>query len=356
MRVWHAFSKLIIGPIWKKPLSKICVFISDSQAMQDVEPHLLNQIPFAPPVLVTFPFSDQFGPEFRRSNSYDEKRIWVLRDVIASIESGLVWTKNGLIFAESVGSMRRCISGPIEDMLMPVSRFAIQGPAVLCPDTGYYHWIHEILPNLLHILKHMEASTILVPSTANAYVFETLKALLGKSRFEASVAVNSGAFTVNNLLMIPITYRSGFSHPTDLEILRKFSEKISHNQDCIRQRCLYISRREAPKRHIANEDAIEAVLKDNGFETVLAEHLTFLEQVMLFSEAEVIVAPHGAGLANMIWRRGRCRIVELMPPAFNDVYARLSVQLGFEYKVIRGEGQNGNLWFDPIKVLHVAVR
>lgn len=75
---------------------------------------------------------------------------------------------------------------------------------------------------------------------------------------------------------------------------------------------LYLSRRTAKVRRILNEDEVISRLEAQGFQAVQPETLTIPDQIKLFSEAEAIVAPHGAGLTNMIFAASP-KIIELIP-------------------------------------------
>jgi hypothetical protein len=57
--------------------------------------------------------------------------------------------------------------------------------------------------------------------------------------------------------------------------------------------------------------------REQRFEIVRCEDLSFETQVTIFSEASVIVGAHGSGLANLIFAPPNAKIVELMGPRFN---------------------------------------
>jgi capsular polysaccharide biosynthesis protein len=40
--------------------------------------------------------------------------------------------------------------------------------------------------------------------------------------------------------------------------------------------------------------------------------LSAVEQIRLFAEAEIVVAPHGAGTANVLFAPQECRVIELI--------------------------------------------
>ena len=55
----------------------------------------------------------------------------------------------------------------------------------------------------------------------------------------------------------------------------------------------------------------------------------------LISNASTIVAPHGAGLANLVAARPGTEVVEILSRNwFNTCYAKLSVQLGCDYHFV----------------------
>lgn len=97
-----------------------------------------------------------------------------------------------------------------------------------------------------------------------------------------------------------------------------------------RRRKLFLSRRSARRRRLINEDQVLAALP--GFERIELESLSVAEETALFAEASVIVAPHGAGLTNLLFCTGPTAVVELVyddaPP---HVYRRLAGLLGHPY-------------------------
>lgn len=63
---------------------------------------------------------------------------------------------------------------------------------------------------------------------------------------------------------------------------------------------------------LRNEAEILAALRPRGFEPVLAERLTMAEQIALFSGAEMVCGPHGAGLANMLHAPADAILIEIL--------------------------------------------
>ncbi|TVR25574.1 MAG: glycosyltransferase family 61 protein [Nitriliruptor sp.] len=131
-----------------------------------------------------------------------------------------------------------------------------------------------------------------------------------------------------------LTPYSGFVECSDIRLLQS---SISHSStpDLPRPENIYVSRQNTPRRALSNEQELEGALSSNGFKVVYAEKLSLQEQMRVFRRATSIVAPHGAGLANLIWSEQPCRVVEIFPHGMhNDCYARLAASLGFRYRPI----------------------
>ncbi|MGL5075704.1 MAG: glycosyltransferase family 61 protein, partial [Waterburya sp.] len=71
-------------------------------------------------------------------------------------------------------------------------------------------------------------------------------------------------------------------------------------------------------------------LEPLGFAIYILEEMSYLEQVKLFAQAQVIVAPHGAGLTNLIFADHPI-ILELFGAYVGREFANLARGMGFEY-------------------------
>ncbi len=64
---------------------------------------------------------------------------------------------------------------------------------------------------------------------------------------------------------------------------------------------ILISRSKAKKRKVFNEEELLNLLEDYGFKKYFLEDLSLEEQIELFYDAEIVIAPHGAGLTNLMF-------------------------------------------------------
>lgn len=84
----------------------------------------------------------------------------------------------------------------------------------------------------------------------------------------------------------------------------------------------YISRRDCTKRRISNEQEVEEFLSKLGFRLIVLEDLEFEQQIQLFANADFIVAPHGAGLANCAFCRPGTRLIEIFGERYTPGFFR----------------------------------
>jgi len=101
---------------------------------------------------------------------------------------------------------------------------------------------------------------------------------------------------------------------------------------------VYISRSKAHTRKILNEDELTNELGAQGFSIVDCEEMTVAQQFSVFSAARVIIAPHGAGFANLLLSRPGVAVLELHPsPEYQDPSHWLSSSImGHKYSCLVG--------------------
>ncbi len=100
---------------------------------------------------------------------------------------------------------------------------------------------------------------------------------------------------------------------------------------------------------IANQPAIEALLRPHGFDVITLETMPVQAHIGLFATADFVVAAHGAGLANLLFCQPGTRVLELMPDReFRPRYWLMAEKLGLNYGVLPcpASGAGGNLKAD----------
>lgn len=95
-----------------------------------------------------------------------------------------------------------------------------------------------------------------------------------------------------------------------------------------RRRRLFVRRRHA--RALDEPEAVIAFLERKDFEVVDLDELPIDSRISMFQEAEIVVAAHGAELANLLFCQEGARVIELMPdmqcrPAFWSIANKLGL-------------------------------
>jgi capsular polysaccharide biosynthesis protein len=97
-------------------------------------------------------------------------------------------------------------------------------------------------------------------------------------------------------------------------------------------RRLYISRRDAPSRRVANEVQLLDCLEAYGFECVELSRLSYMQQLACFAEADIVIAPHGAGLTGFFAARPGTILMELFSRSYiHDYFSKLCIMNGGRY-------------------------
>lgn len=109
-----------------------------------------------------------------------------------------------------------------------------------------------------------------------------------------------------------------FPNIRDIKNLRKLTLSLSINK-IPEYNCIYISRK--IRRKLSNEDEIIKVLQEFGFKIIEDKTRTVKEQMEIYYSADVILGPHGASFANILWCRPNTVLIEMFsnqyyPPFF----------------------------------------
>jgi hypothetical protein len=197
---------------------------------------------------------------------------------------------------------------------------------------GYAHWLLDCLPRLL-AFAHLDrrATRALVTAPFPAWKAESLaSAGIGPSM----VTVLDGRPTeVETLYVVGPIGSPAHCHPLAAEWLRTTYAAPGGRPP----RRLYITRRAAASRRLRNEDDLLRSLEPLGFEVVDAAQLTFDRQVATFQDASMVVGPHGAGLANLVFCRPGTAVVELCVPDYPQLtYEWISSLGGLRYRPVPG--------------------
>jgi capsular polysaccharide biosynthesis protein len=227
---------------------------------------------------------------------------------------------------------------------------------------GYCHWLLEELPRLLLVSRGEVENLILHAGSEPARA-----ALARRGGGERVVEARRTAHRACAPLLVPaLVGRPGLPTPAALELLADFTEGLGRGVSPFGER-IHVSRAKAARRRVTNDGELTEALEAAGFATVYLEELAWADQIAAFRAARVVVAPHGAGLANLAFCAPGTRVVEMVGrDYFNPTFWRLAALRGLDYRPLaeagdaplgeRRECNRRDLVADVSLVLRQAVR
>ncbi len=209
---------------------------------------------------------------------------------------------------------------------------------------GYFHWLTDALPRLFVMRDRLDQLTLMLPWEFETHEFVTSSLDAFGVKVVNFIKQNE-VLECSNLLMPTHTAPSGHFREETIRGVRDVLLSAFRNGNPEGKR-VYISRRAASKRRIANEQEIIPMLTDKGFEIICAEDLTLEQQVGLASQTRYLVSNHGAGLANMLFLREGGSVLELRHRTdyINNCYFVMSsaLDLNYFYQLCDPQQQNAD--------------
>jgi len=270
------------------------------------------------------------------------------REFIARLPGGRVFGP-GIVLSPDGRSLARDVStdfGKPFDQHWLLSYAKIRPPIRVSGETsvvavtlgaGYCHWLLEELPRLLLVRRENPVVQIIAHSR-EPFIREALVA----ARFTGRVleAGRYSHFECEQLIIPALVGEPGNPTMRVVELLAEFTEPLRTTSSGLGER-LYITRENAGRRRVTNEVELWRDLEAAGFKKVHAESLSWADQINAFARAKVIVAPHGAGLANLAFCQPGTRVLELFNRGyFNPCFARLAEIKGLEHRPVIASGSD----------------
>lgn len=260
-----------------------------------------------------------------------QPQISEYRDVFVD-RWGQIWTEAGAVIRSFGRPIPECTRGSVPSVAI--------GLNLLKATRGIYHWLIDRVPLMAWLVSPQEHDAsgvrILLKEDAPQFEIDTIK-LAGLS--PDRVAFVGDAVFVERLILAEVGFRGmvGWSHldPILSPIVRN-AEAQAGGEGFESPRRLFISRGNAARRPIDNGADLETAMAERGFLIQDFAEIPLWQQIAMVSQAETIVAPHGAGLSHLLFAKGGTRVIEVIPIIegtyqlrFN--YARLSILRGLDY-------------------------
>lgn len=195
---------------------------------------------------------------------------------------------------------------------------------------NYWHWMIDVLPRIGLLERAGFGGERLVVNADLPFQKQTLAALgIGEERLIR--VAHDAQIEVERLILPSLPEPFCTITPETIAFLR--AHFLPAGEQPAPNRLVYISRKDAARRRVLNEDELMRRLAPYGFEAVSLGDLSVIEQARLFASARLVVGPHGAGFTNMVFARSGAALLEIMPdyghhPSFEMVTSLLGCGYG----------------------------
>lgn len=202
---------------------------------------------------------------------------------------------------------------------------------------GFHHWFFEVLPKLWWYEKLIDKTDCSPKLIAHSPLETYHKRSLELMGYDAdSVIEHSHRYSeVEKLVLAPHPIRLKGNQVQSLPVQLKWvGDQIKSGLNDIDSgfgNRIYISREDANRRHVVNEDEVMDTLSELGFERYEPGRLSLEDQIRLFANADVIVGPHGLAYTNLIYTNN-ARLIEMFPEnGATATYFVAAEELDIEY-------------------------
>ena len=191
--------------------------------------------------------------------------------------------------------------------------------ATMAADTNYFHFLLNSLARLAYLdrVSGLEpADRYLVSGPVTAFVADAL-GLFGIPRHRLIGTAGQDAFRPESLIAPPLV-PDPFVVPAEAcAFLRRHVLAALPPRSRSRRRIL-VDRTDAATRRIANLEELRPLLADLDIQPVQLAGLSLAAQAALFNDAELVMASHGAALANVIFCEPGTRVLQILAPGMME--------------------------------------
>jgi tetratricopeptide (TPR) repeat protein/capsular polysaccharide biosynthesis protein len=218
---------------------------------------------------------------------------------------------------------------------------------------AYFHWMFDVITRFDLLQRSGLIDSIdkfVVNACDAAYQQETLN-ILGIPQEQLLESRCSFHITADKLIVPSISYDgAGAVSKWKCEYLKQTFLNKNNLPNTEYSERIYISRGQASYRRIVNDDEVVNYLQQFGFRSVKLETMSVAEQADCLAAAKVVVAPHGAGLTNLVFCNPGTKVIEIFSPIYvPSCYRTISNLCGLEHYYLIGDLLDDET---PTKPLH----
>lgn len=225
---------------------------------------------------------------------------------------------------------------------------------------NHSHWLTAHLPKILLLAERGMLADVVLPIRRTAVIDASLM-MLGLDPEDFAQVDTARPLDVEDLVLVETDrFRPELLRPVRAALWRALQQPAL-SQSTAPHRRVFITRAGARGRQLLGEAALRPELEARGFEMVRMEALDFPAQVRLMAETAVLLAPHGAGLTNMLACAAGAQVAEIADIAYpNPNFYALACAMGLGYRRVpaaavgNGHPLHRDLRTDPALVLGAA--
>ena len=226
---------------------------------------------------------------------------------------------------------------------------------------NYAHWMLDVLPKIKLLLSKM-----LISEIKNIYFTKLNKfqnqsfSLLGLKSYKI---VDPNIFRhvkANQIISVSHPYyfkKSWFYAQSNLpswiiKFLRDdISKKVKSKKKGYKK--IFIDRSDSLQNHskLINNNEVIKYLKTKKYKCIRLSKLNLKDQISIFKNCNIIIAPHGAGLTNISFEKKKTKVIEIIPKNNkNYLFKRISKINKLKYKSIYldkiYDNKNGDMYLN----------
>lgn len=193
---------------------------------------------------------------------------------------------------------------------------------------NYFHWLIQTVPRLLAIRDLGFEEHLVLPESFELQGFHRESAQYVGIALDDATRIATPVLRSKRLTVV----HNPDDHPSLLGRMATTMRERAPGEFGEPSRRVYVSRRSASYRRVVNDDEIESLARSRGFEIVSFENLSFGEQVTLMSGCRLLLGPHGAGLANLVFMSAGGTVIEFLDSQRpNRLYFELASVMGLRH-------------------------